>query len=83
MSIHFMSLFSHLRCMKFLITRSALTTAMPNAVTRPMAAYDERQVLSTLLDELSPTQAARIAAKICGRKKSEMYRLAMELAETR
>lgn len=53
------------------------------AVTRPMAAYDERQVLSTLLDELSPTQAARIAAKICGRKKSEMYRLAMELAETR
>ena len=41
---------------------------------------DEQQVLRALLAELSPAQAARIAASICGKRKSEMYALAMALS---
>ena len=38
-----------------------------------------KQLLSILLDELPVKQSASIAAKITGRKKNELYRLAMEL----
>ncbi len=37
------------------------------------------ELLTILLDELPVKQAAAIAAKITGRKKNELYRLAMEL----
>lgn len=42
--------------------------------------YDQERVLSALLKELPPTQAAKIAASICDVKKSEMYELAVRLA---
>jgi len=42
--------------------------------------YDQEKVLSALLKELPPTQAAKIAASICDVKKSEMYDLAVRLA---
>ncbi len=44
--------------------------------------FDHRQVLSALLEELKPAQAARIAATICGTPKSVMYDLAIRLGET-
>ncbi len=44
--------------------------------------FDHRQVLSALLEELKPAQAARIAATICGTSKSVMYDLAIRLGET-
>ena len=44
------------------------------------AALDQRQVLAVLLDELKPAQAARIAAQICGTKKSVMYELALQMS---
>ncbi len=41
---------------------------------------DQVQVVSALLQELPPTQAARLAAQICGVKKKETYQLAMQLS---
>ncbi len=41
---------------------------------------DQRRVLSALLEELKPAQAARIAANICGTSKSVMYDLAMRMS---
>ena len=48
------------------------------AVTRGL---DESHVMRALLKELSPTQAARLGAAICGVKKSEMYNLALSMTE--
>ena len=41
-----------------------------------------KQLLSVLLEELPVKQSASIAAKITGRKKNELYRLAMELKQS-
>ena len=44
------------------------------------ATFTQRRVVSALLKDLPPTQAARLAANICGVKKSEMYKLALKLS---
>jgi 16S rRNA (cytidine1402-2'-O)-methyltransferase len=43
-------------------------------------AIDADQVLRTLTEELSPAQAAKIAAKLTGAKRSELYERALQLA---
>ena len=40
-----------------------------------------KDLLSILLDELPVKQAASLAAKITGRKKNELYRLAMSIKQ--
>jgi 16S rRNA (cytidine1402-2'-O)-methyltransferase len=49
-----------------------------DAVRVPVAV---RTVLTSLLKELAPAQAARLAASICGMKKSEVYDLALSLGQ--
>jgi 16S rRNA (cytidine1402-2'-O)-methyltransferase len=43
--------------------------------------FDQAHVVGALLQELSPTQAARLAAQICGVRKKETYELALQLSE--
>ena len=45
---------------------------------RPAAAIDTERVLKALLEALPPSDAARLAAKITGRPKSELYKLALK-----
>ena len=45
--------------------------------------FDQRRVVAALLEELPPSQAARIAANICNAGKSAMYDLALEPAASR
>lgn len=45
------------------------------------AQFDQAHVVSTLLQELSPAQAARLAAQICGVRKKEAYEMALSLSE--
>jgi len=40
------------------------------------------EVLTALLEELAPSRAATVAARLTGRKKSELYERAIELAKT-
>lgn len=42
--------------------------------------YDHTKVLKALLEELPASKAAKVAANICGVKKSEMYDLAVQLS---
>lgn len=53
-----------------------LIEAGPASFSNP----DEERVLRTLLQELPPTQAARLAAGLLGSKKSQMYDLAVKLS---
>ena len=46
-----------------------------------VASFTERRVVSALLKDLPPTQAAKLAANICGVKKSAMYKLALHLSK--
>jgi 16S rRNA (cytidine1402-2'-O)-methyltransferase len=43
------------------------------------AAFSTDQLLRALLEELSPSQAAKIAAKLTNAKRSELYERAMEM----
>ena len=43
-------------------------------------ALDAEQLLRALLEELSPAQAAKIAAKISGAKRNDLYNLALRLS---
>lgn len=45
------------------------------------AALDAQQLLRALLDELSPAQAAKIAARLTGIKRSELYELAVRFSQ--
>lgn len=44
-------------------------------------ALDAQQLVRALLDELSPAQAAKIAARLTGTKRSELYELAVRLSQ--
>ena len=47
----------------------------------PAVSYDHAAVLATLLEELPPAKAAKIAAVICKTKKSQMYNLALSMSK--
>jgi 16S rRNA (cytidine1402-2'-O)-methyltransferase len=51
-----------------------------NETVREAGAIDADQLLRALLDELSPAQAAKIAARVTGVKRSELYEAALSLA---
>jgi len=56
-------------------------TCIIEAAEARLVSYDHERVLTALLEELPPAKAARIAASICDVKKSEMYDLALQLAD--
>ena len=45
------------------------------------AQFQLSHVLGALLQELAPTQAAKMAAQICGVRKKEAYELALQMAQ--
>src|SRR5438045_4449248 len=45
---------------------------------RPAAALDAERVLAVLLEALAPSEAAKLAARITGVPKSELYRMALQ-----
>lgn len=47
---------------------------------REAATFDAQQLLRALLEELAPSQAAKIAARITGSKRAELYELALRIA---
>ena len=47
------------------------------------ARFDLSHVMTTLLQDLSPTQAAKLAAQICGVRKKQAYELALRLSDER
>jgi 16S rRNA (cytidine1402-2'-O)-methyltransferase len=51
-----------------------------NDLEREQSALDADQLLRALLDELSPAQAAKIAARVTGAKRSELYESALAIA---
>jgi len=48
---------------------------------RPPESVDAERVLDVLLEALAPSEAAKLAARITGRPKAELYRKAMERAK--
>ncbi len=44
-------------------------------------ALDAQQLLRALLDELSPAQAAKIAARLTGAKRAELYEAAVRMGK--
>ncbi len=53
----------------------------PAAAEAPDPLAEGRRVLALLLDSLPPSEAARLAAKITGAPRNELYRLALERAK--
>jgi 16S rRNA (cytidine1402-2'-O)-methyltransferase len=51
--------------------------------TKGSIQQDAKQVLRTLLEDLSPAQAAKIAAKLTGAKRAELYEIAVRLSGPR
>ena len=45
---------------------------------RPAAAVDAERVLAVLLEALAPSEAAKLAARITGLPKAELYRKALD-----
>ncbi|HEU4484113.1 MAG TPA: 16S rRNA (cytidine(1402)-2'-O)-methyltransferase [Povalibacter sp.] len=62
------------------MSRGEIVIVVAGADPQPNAlAADAQQLLRALLDELSPSQAARIAARITGAKRAELYEHAMRM----
>ena len=61
------------------MSRGEIVIVVAGAETqRESLAPDARQLLHALLEELSPAQAAKVAAKLTGLKRSELYELAVQ-----
>ena len=67
------------------LTRGEFVVLIDNASSAdsPRVPADETAMLRILLDEVSVKVAARIAARLTGNKKNEMYQLALRLRESR
>jgi 16S rRNA (cytidine1402-2'-O)-methyltransferase len=63
------------------MTRGEIVVVVSGSETSPSAslALDAEQLLRALLEDLPPSQAAKIAARITGEKRSELYERAMQL----
>ena len=56
-------------------------TCVIEAAESAVVTYNEQKLLIALLAELPPSKAAKVAANVCGAKKSAMYELAMRLSD--
>jgi 16S rRNA (cytidine1402-2'-O)-methyltransferase len=67
------------------MTRGELVVVVAGASDRPRDALqlDAEQVLRTLLEDLSPSQAAKIAAKLTGAKRADLYEAAVRMGSRR
>ena len=64
------------------VKRAAATAPTPEALAAAAAAMvdtEAMRVLDVLLGELPPTLAAKLAAKITGRSKAELYKMTLAL----
>jgi 16S rRNA (cytidine1402-2'-O)-methyltransferase len=63
------------------MTRGEIVVVVSGSEASPSAnlTFDAEQLLRALLEELPPSQAAKIAARITGEKRSELYEKAMSL----
>jgi 16S rRNA (cytidine1402-2'-O)-methyltransferase len=50
-----------------------------NSEMQSSATFDAEQLLRALLDELPPSQAAKVAARVTGAKRAELYEVAVRL----
>lgn len=62
---------------ELVIVVSGSTAAPRNAETQQARTLDAEQLLRALLDELSPAQAAKVAARVTGVKRSVLYDIAI------
>jgi 16S rRNA (cytidine1402-2'-O)-methyltransferase len=64
------------------MSRGELVLVVAGATSGPTHTMqlDAEQVLRTLLEDLSPSQAAKIAAKLTGAKRAELYEMAVRLS---
>jgi 16S rRNA (cytidine1402-2'-O)-methyltransferase len=60
--------------------RGEIVIVVAGAPSSNAAAFESDDVLRALIDELAPAQAAKIAAKLTGAKRSDLYERAIELA---
>jgi 16S rRNA (cytidine1402-2'-O)-methyltransferase len=60
--------------------RGEIVIVVAGAPSSSAAAFESDDVLRALIDELAPAQAAKIAAKLTGAKRSDLYERAIELA---
>jgi 16S rRNA (cytidine1402-2'-O)-methyltransferase len=67
------------------MSRGELVLVVAGATSEPTDAIqlDAERVLRTLLEDLSPSQAAKIAAKLTGAKRAELYEAAVRIAGRR
>jgi 16S rRNA (cytidine1402-2'-O)-methyltransferase len=65
------------------MSRGEIVIVVAGADPQPNAlALDAQPLLRALLDELSPAQAAKIAARITGTKRAELYDLALRIGRS-
>jgi 16S rRNA (cytidine1402-2'-O)-methyltransferase len=60
-----------------------IVVAGSSAAASSVVTLNAEQVLRALLADLPPSQAAKIAARITGEKRAELYEKAMQLAKLR
>ncbi|MDH3715692.1 MAG: 16S rRNA (cytidine(1402)-2'-O)-methyltransferase [Gammaproteobacteria bacterium] len=59
--------------------RGEFVIVVGGAPRAPQTRYDSQNVLETLLEELPPAKAARVAARLTGEPRKALYALAMQL----
>lgn len=65
------------------MSRGEIVLVVAGAAVESTTPADVERVLRVLLEELSPAQAAKLAARLTGAKRAELYDLAMELGGER
>ena len=67
------------------MTRGEIVVVVSGSEAAPSAslAFDAEQLLRALLEDLPPSQAAKIAARITGEKRSDLYEKAMSVKTQR